>query len=129
MLRLQHHSQEGNDGGRRRGRPGEERGVFANGHPQRESHMVRKRVIWVVPVILGDRIPRCDRSLEEKNRWARAMLTLFWPWRVPADLKDHDESWVDAYDRVAHTISPEHHSIIANMNVLAECKDARDRSR
>ncbi|KAI0745189.1 hypothetical protein C8Q76DRAFT_595920, partial [Earliella scabrosa] len=100
----------------------------ADGHPQRETHIIRKRVVWLVPVLLGDRVPRCDRSIEEKEAWAETMLILFRPWRKPEDLKLRDESWIEAYDNYAPQIPKEHLTIIENMNVLSECKDARDQA-
>ena len=41
--------------------------MFAEGHPQSETHLVRLRTRWVVPVILGSRVPRKDRGPEEKE--------------------------------------------------------------
>ncbi|KAI0713799.1 hypothetical protein C8Q76DRAFT_589389, partial [Earliella scabrosa] len=103
--------------------------MFTDMHPQRDTHLVRQRVIWVVPVILGDRIPRNDRSVKEKEEWARAMLILFVPWRDALELKDDDESWLDAFDRRSAGMSQAHLNIINNMNVLCECRDARDNHR
>lgn len=110
-----------------RGRPAERRGEFMQQHPQHNSHAVRKRVIWLVPVILGDRMPRRDRSDEERESWARTVLSLFLPWRSPGELKQGEETWMDAYERQEHLFQPAHLAIVDNMNVLTECKDARDR--
>ncbi len=112
-----------------RGRRREERGTFLPEHPDYQTHLVRKRVIWVVPVILGSRIARSDRSDEERESWARTVLILFVPWRTPAELKRPDESWMDSYNRQRRHIPRQHRSIICNMNVLNECRDARDRAR
>ena len=112
----------------RRGRPEESRGYFLPDHPQHSTHMVRKRTSWVIPVVLGNRMPRPDRDEDERQLWARTVLTLFQPWRQPSDLKEIDEDWIDAYGRQKHCIAPEHMSIIHNMNVLSECKDARDKA-
>ena len=114
--------------GRHCGRPEESRADFSPEHPQCETHLVRRRTVWVVPVILGDRIPRSDRTDEERERWSRAILTLFKPWRHPADLKESSETWYEAYERYAPAIAPEHLAIIRNMNVLSECRDARDKA-
>ncbi|KAI0706472.1 hypothetical protein C8Q76DRAFT_630222, partial [Earliella scabrosa] len=127
LARVENRS-DANNIGTRRGRPEEPRGQFAEGHSLRDSHLLRKRVVWVVPVMLGDRFPRHDRSLAEKEGWARAVLTLFLPWREPKDLKYQGESWADAYDRQLDRIPLQHRSIIANLNVLCECKDARDKA-
>ncbi|KAI0698724.1 hypothetical protein C8Q76DRAFT_584676, partial [Earliella scabrosa] len=96
-------------------------------HPQSSTHILRKRVLWLVPVILGDRIPRRDRSEAEREHWARTVLTLFRPWRTPGDLKNETETWIDSYNRQQHLIPQEHQDVIDNMNVLSECKDARDK--
>ncbi|KAI0713874.1 hypothetical protein C8Q76DRAFT_584599, partial [Earliella scabrosa] len=98
----------------------------SNLHTQFKTHVLRRRVDFAVPVILGDRIPRSDRTNEEREKWARIMLILFVPWRQPSDLRDHSESWHDAYVRQQDHISAEHKDIIGNMNVLSECRDVRD---
>ena len=113
----------------RRGRPEEARGDFVEDHPHHDTHVLRKRTQWMIPVILGDKIPRNDRSDEEREEWARCVITLFIPWRTPHDLRLEDETWLDAYARQSHMISPEHQTIISNMNVLNECRDARDKDR
>ncbi|KAI0740114.1 hypothetical protein C8Q76DRAFT_580390, partial [Earliella scabrosa] len=114
----------------RRGRRLAARGSFSSAeHTQYRTHCVRKRGKWIVPVLLGDRIPRPGRSDEETDLWARMMLILFVPWRLPSDLKHSDESWTDAYERQKSVISSRHLQIIENMNVLSECRDARDAQR
>ncbi len=118
------------DGGRpTRGRPREDRGQFMATHPDYGTHLVRKRVVWVVPVILGRRIARSDRSDDERESWARTILILFLPWRTAADLKEPEESWLDSYTRHERHIPRQHRTIISNMNVLNQCRDARDRVR
>ncbi len=112
-----------------RGRRREERGSFLPTHPDHQTHLVRKRVIWVVPVILGSHIARNDRSEEERESWARTVLILFVPWQTPADLKERGESWMESYARQQRYIPRQHRSIICNMNVLNQCRDARDRAR
>lgn len=59
-----------------------------------------------------------------KEQWSRAMLILFKPWRNPSDLKEDNESWVQAYERTVFPSTLE--EIMQNMLVLHECKDARD---
>ena len=113
---------------RPRGRPEEPRGELTDDHPQHTTHIVRRRTVWTIPVLLGERMARPDRSNDEREIWARTVLTLFKPWRHPSDLKDDLESWYDAYERHAPDIAQEHMSIIHNMNVLSECRDARDQA-
>ncbi|TFK77670.1 hypothetical protein K466DRAFT_459435, partial [Polyporus arcularius HHB13444] len=86
------------------------------------------RVVWVVPVLLGPHIARSDGSADELERWSRSVLMLFLPWRSPEDLRRSTETWTDAYARQQHLIPPEHQSIIHNMSVLSQCRDARDRA-
>ena len=114
--------------GRSRGRPEEARAAFTPEHPQYGTHVIRKRTMWVIPVLLGEKLPRPDRSDEEREQWARAVLTLFIPWRHPFDLKEESETWNEAYERHASAIAPEHLTIIHNMSVLSECRDARDKA-
>ena len=114
--------------GGRAGRPEEKRGQFQLNHPQHATHMVRKRTVWVIPVVLGNRMPRPDRDEEERQLWARTVLALFHPWREPTDLKESEEDWIEAYDRQKHCIAPEHLNIIHNMSVLSECREARDKA-
>ncbi|TFK85007.1 hypothetical protein K466DRAFT_495558, partial [Polyporus arcularius HHB13444] len=109
-----------------RGRRREARGTFSPRHPQYETHVLRKQTVWVIPVVLGDRIARHDRTEEEREEWARTMTIMFIPWRSPTDLKGTEETWSAAFDRQRHKISPGHHEVIRNMNVLSECRDARD---
>ncbi|KZT56593.1 hypothetical protein CALCODRAFT_418775, partial [Calocera cornea HHB12733] len=77
----------------------------------------------MVPVILGPSLPRCDRSLEEKNQWCRAVLILFKPWRTLGDLRLLGETWEQAYDRT--DFGEKHLQTIKNIGVLNECRDAR----
>ncbi|EIW51335.1 uncharacterized protein TRAVEDRAFT_95289, partial [Trametes versicolor FP-101664 SS1] len=83
------------------------------------------RTVWVVPVVLGDGLPRCDSGDLQRESWARTVLILFVPWRRPGDLKAPSESWYAAYERRRPGICSEHAAFIRNMNVLSECRDAR----
>ncbi|KAJ7648173.1 hypothetical protein DFH06DRAFT_901081, partial [Mycena polygramma] len=94
-------------------------------HHEVDTHLSRFRSTPVVNVLLGERIPRPDRGEAEKARWCRAMMILFKPWRSLSDLKDARESWTTAFDRTV--FNPVAVSIMANMNVENECKDARDK--
>ena len=115
---------------RRRGRRANARGVFSSPrHTQYDTHALRKRSVWTVPVILGDRIPRSDRSVGEREAWARMMLILFVPWREPSELRADGECWVDAFERQKHSISPMQMGVIENMNIFSECRDVRDSDR
>ncbi|KAH9855862.1 hypothetical protein C2E23DRAFT_703266, partial [Lenzites betulinus] len=115
---------------RRRGRVAELRGMFSSDqHTQYSTHRLRKRTVWTVPVILGERTPRPDKDAQEKDRWSRMMLILFIPWRRASDLFHDGETWTEAFERQRHSLSETRLSIINNMNVLTECRDARDAFR
>ncbi|KAJ7603550.1 hypothetical protein DFH06DRAFT_915897, partial [Mycena polygramma] len=94
-------------------------------HPQYLSHCQLLRRECVIPVLLGPKIHRFDRSDEEKELWARAVVVLFKPWRTPADLKDQTETWVDVASLLVDELEPWKRRVIRNMNVLSECRDAR----
>ncbi|KAJ7158209.1 hypothetical protein C8R43DRAFT_816481, partial [Mycena crocata] len=94
-------------------------------HEQANTHMSRFRVTPVVNVLLGDSIPRPDRGEQKREKWCRAMLILFKPWRTIADLKQPEQSWTQAFDTV--DFSPYSCRIMKNMHVENECKDARDK--
>ncbi|CAF4546951.1 unnamed protein product, partial [Rotaria magnacalcarata] len=57
-----------------------ERHTFASLHPQSSSHTLIKHTNPVVPVLLGPQIPRRERE-DTRERYCRALLTLFVPWR------------------------------------------------
>jgi hypothetical protein len=108
-----------------RGKAAQPRGRFSSeAHPQYATCLNRIRVVHWIPVLLGDALPRPDRSPEEREDWCRIMLALFKPWRKETDLKNGHSRWSEAFD--AHTFSAESLRIISNINVENECKDARD---
>ena len=122
--------QANNNRRRRRGRPPTARGIFSSDeHTQYSTHCLRRRIQEIVPVVIGKRTPRADRELEEKALWARMMLILFVPWRSPSDLRDENETWLDAFERQKVQISARNLCVIDNMNVLSECHDVRDAHR
>ncbi|KAF8143074.1 hypothetical protein K438DRAFT_1634312, partial [Mycena galopus ATCC 62051] len=82
------------------------------------------RRVPCINVLLGPSIPRSDRGPEERERWCRAMLILFKPWRSIKDLRLQHEKWSAAYERT--TFSVYALQIMRNMCVEDECKDARD---
>ncbi|KAJ7656082.1 hypothetical protein DFH06DRAFT_899625, partial [Mycena polygramma] len=83
------------------------------------------RTVPFVNILLGDRMPRPDRTAGEKDRWCRAMLILFKPWRCLKDLKAGQETWTAAFNRTVFSDSAR--KVMDNMNIENECKDAKDR--
>ncbi|KAJ7207796.1 hypothetical protein C8J57DRAFT_1099114, partial [Mycena rebaudengoi] len=109
---------------RRRRKAPEQRGYFHKDHKQEKTHMCRVREEPVVLVLLGPTIPRPDRGEVEREKWARAMLILFKPWRNLVDLKRPEETWSVSFD--ATVFSSKALQLMKNIDVENECKDARD---
>lgn len=102
------------------------RGGFSSPeHPQYNTHVMRVRPKRVIPVILGDKFQRPDRSAEELELWAKSVLLLFLPWRDFGTVKNGFQDWTAAYESHKYNIKPRYHRIIRNLNVLTECRDAR----
>ncbi|CAF4241238.1 unnamed protein product [Rotaria sordida] len=78
-----------------------------------------------VPVLYGPQIPRQDRD-DTRERYNRALLTLFVPWRNAVDLCDVNETWEDAFESRKDLISAHSWKIIENIQLLHECKKDRD---
>jgi len=95
-------------------------------HPQYSTHYIWIRKDPRVPVLLGPSIPNPMRSAVAEESWAMAVLLLFVPWRDLTGLRDINESWVSAYRRQYHLISQKNRVILNNLNVLNDCKEARD---
>ncbi|CAF4530233.1 unnamed protein product, partial [Didymodactylos carnosus] len=77
---------------KRRGPQPNQRLKFKENHPQYESHILIQRTGTVVPVLIGPQIPRKDRE-DTKERYARAILTLFLPWTSVDHLCQTDITW------------------------------------
>lgn len=102
-----------------------ERHTFASAHPQSSSHIIIKRTTPVVPVLLGPQIPRRDRE-ETHERYCRALLTLFVPWRSVSDICALNETWSQAWEVRKSLISSNSLKVIENIQLLHECKHDRD---
>ena len=84
-----------------------------------------KRTKPAVPVLVGPQIPRQDRE-EARDRYSRAIATLFIPWKSVRDLCDMNQSWSDALSAQQQNISGQSQKIIENIQFLHECKTDRD---
>ncbi|KAG1811909.1 hypothetical protein EV424DRAFT_1327332 [Suillus variegatus] len=100
------------------------RAKFAQGHTQGGTHILHFRKKFVVPVLLGNTIPRPDQSDEEYALHCRAMMVLFKPWQNLKSIKGDNENWTDAYEK--ENFPSNVLAIIKNMNVENKCKDAHD---
>ncbi|CAF1033917.1 unnamed protein product [Rotaria sordida] len=108
-----------------KGRPSNERFFFHKDHPQATTHLLMKYSEAHVPVLYGPQIPRQDRD-DTRERYNRALLTLFVPWRNVIDLCDINQTWEDALESRKHRISAHSWKIIENIQLLHECKKDRD---
>ncbi|VDC05031.1 unnamed protein product [Peniophora sp. CBMAI 1063] len=98
---------------------------FMEPHPQADTHVIHLRGNVHVPILSGPVIPRySSEDGDACERFCRAMLILFKPWRERGDLLGGYGTWKAAYD--AHRF-PDHLSrTIRNIHVEHECKEARD---
>ncbi|KIO18007.1 hypothetical protein M407DRAFT_84404, partial [Tulasnella calospora MUT 4182] len=94
---------------------------FQKEHPHFDSHLTRLRRSCLVPVLIGPTLAAKNSNYE---RYCSDMLLLFKPWRSLDDLRQPGESWSNAFERCM--FSEESLKIIANMNHLHECRDAKD---
>lgn len=102
-------------------RPLQERHLFMLEHPQESSHGIIKRAKSVVPVLVGPQVPRHDRE-ETRERYSRAMATLFLPWRSVCDLCRLEQSWSAALSERQGNISIESQHVITNIQLLQKLK-------
>ena len=108
-----------------RGRPANVRYSFQKQHPQAATHLLMKYSESHVPVLYGPQIPRRDRE-DTRERYSRALLTLFVPWHTITDLCDINQTWEEAYKLRQNRISTHSLKIIENIQLLHECKKDRD---
>ena len=108
-----------------RGRPPKPRYPFQQHHPQSSTHLLMKYSERHVPILHGPQIPRQDRD-ETRERYSRALLTLFAPWRLATDLCDANQTWEHALKSRQNRISAQCWKIIENFQLLHECKKDRD---
>ncbi|KAG1848992.1 hypothetical protein F4604DRAFT_1529923, partial [Suillus subluteus] len=82
------------------------------------------RRVQVVPVLLGTAISQPDGSTDDYEMHCQAMMLLFKPWQSFKDLKIDDKTWAESFEQ--QNFAPVFCSIIINMNVENECKEAQD---
>ncbi len=111
--------------GSRKGRPANERYPLQQQHPQTSTHLLMKYSEYHVPILYGPQIPRQDRD-DTRERYSRALLTLFVPWRTVIDLCGVNQTWEDAFKSRQKRISIHSMKIIENIQLLHECKKDRD---
>jgi hypothetical protein len=116
--KIQHESNQ-------KGRPRNERFLFQEQHPQAETYLSMQYSEPRVPILYGPQIPRKDRE-DTRERYSRALLTLFVPWRTVSDLCSINQKWEEALKSRQHLISTYSQNIIENIQLLHECKKDRD---
>jgi len=93
---------------------------------ERKAHRLRSDPTkYYIPVPIGPALPRRDRE-HLYARYCRLMLILFKPWRVVGDLRDDDQAWPSAFEVFLETCDQNTKRILDNMQVMHECKDAKD---
>ncbi|KAF9642415.1 hypothetical protein BDM02DRAFT_3073987, partial [Thelephora ganbajun] len=73
----------------------------------------------------GPALPRRDRE-HLYARYCRLMLILFKPWQTVDDLRDDGQTWPSAFKAFLETCDHSTKCILNNMQVMHECKDAKD---
>ncbi|KAJ7085022.1 hypothetical protein C8R43DRAFT_851200, partial [Mycena crocata] len=76
----------------------------------------------VIPNFMGGAVPRADKG--DREYYCMTIMTLFKPWRAPADLKDTQSTWDQIFHE--HTFTDRQQQLIRNFNIRYECNDARD---
>jgi hypothetical protein len=76
----------------------------------------------MIPNFIGGAVPRADKG--DRDYYCMAMMTIFKPWRSPADLKDAESTWDQIFTE--HDFTDMQHKLIKNFNLRYECNDARD---
>lgn len=99
--------------------------MFANQHTLAKSHVQMRWTTARVPVLIGPQIPRAHRH-DTRERYCRAILTLFRPWHTFHDLCNVDETWHDALSVHSKDFLESSKQIIENIELLHECKIDRD---
>ncbi|KAJ7657448.1 hypothetical protein DFH06DRAFT_991196, partial [Mycena polygramma] len=100
---------------------------FLTGHPQKSTHLLRKRKIIHIPVLSGTPIPRRDIE-DQADKYAVVMLALFCPWKRSASdpLKPAGSSWKDAITTFLLSAPQNHINIMDHMQEQWECRLAAD---
>ena len=98
---------------------------FADGHPNKNTHVVKRRRLQQGRRTLAHfstPLPRKDGV--DKEYYSATMMILFMPWRIPKQLLRDHHTWSQALR--ATTFNEHTERLIRNLNVLYECLDARD---
>lgn len=93
-------------------------------HPLVVSHGLKTRT-FKTPVLIGPQIPNKNRK-ETKERYCRAILTLFYPWRHIDDLIKSNQNWESALNEKFNEIPQPLKQKIENIQLLHESKLIKD---
>jgi len=100
---------------------------FNEEHIEYESHVlsIRNRLHRHIPVPIGPSLPRRDRPILYSN-YCRLMLILFKPWFHASDLRQRQQSWIEAFTEFMTVCPDRFRRVMDNMQILHECRDSRD---
>ncbi|KAI0349499.1 hypothetical protein OH77DRAFT_1366400, partial [Trametes cingulata] len=95
-------------------------------HPRSTTHgglRREKKPLWTL-TFCGGVLPRPDRG--DFEEYCCVMLALFYPtgWRRAEDILGGSSSWAKVFESTS--FKDEHRQIMKHMNLLYECRDARD---
>lgn len=82
--------------------------------------------IYKTPVLIGPRIPNKNNQ-DTIERYSRAILTLFYPWRNIDDLCKLNNTWEESLNERMYNIPEKLLKKIENIQVLHDCKLVRDK--
>jgi hypothetical protein len=94
-------------------------------HGRRAQRLRSDPATYYIPLTTGPVLPQRDHGLTYA-KYCRLMLILFRPWQVAGDLQEPNETWIQAFNRFMETCTEDTKRIFNNMQVLHECKDAKD---
>lgn len=89
-------------------------------HPLVVTHILKMRS-YKTPVLIGPQIPNKNRN-DVKERYARAILTLFYPWRTIDNLISSNQNWEAALNEKYNQIPMNLTQKIDNIQLLHESK-------
>ncbi|KAJ7860180.1 hypothetical protein B0H13DRAFT_1639635, partial [Mycena leptocephala] len=85
-------------------------------------HCDFRKLDKIIPNFMGGAVPWADKG--DREYYCMTVMTLFKPWRSPADLKDNESTWDQIF--YEHSFTDRQKQLIRNLNIRYECNDARD---
>ncbi|KAE8233026.1 hypothetical protein CF326_g1939 [Tilletia indica] len=95
-------------------------------HPNCKTHVHRYTPLrsYGIPRYISGTLPRRDGTATYGDSYCAAMMAHFVPFGATRPLKEHQQTWEDAFAQVTFTSSATR--VMDNWAALSECEDARD---